>query len=875
MSRIIVKNIGQNTTDKQLKELFSSKGEVTDVRIIKTSSGKSRQFAFVGFRNDQQAKEAQSYFNNSFLHTSKLTVDIAKAVGDKSLEQETKSRYTKNKIEKAKKAADKIAKKEYEEKKKLEEEARKAEKKNKSKQEQKTRNNKVEFMEVMKSRQQAHIWGNDTKDQANEPPSRREEGSDDEDGSVADDSESEDDIVKGKVSRVKSSHRKVSNHNSDSDSDDDSSSDEEELNDVQESSTTTAMSDMDYLRSKMVKKKDITVSDSDNDSDGSGTSDDEESDGEDESSPSNGSDDKGQDVEEKVDNADDDDNTIDEDGRLFIRNIPFSCVEDEILSLFSTFGTVSQVHLPLDADKKCKGFGFVQFLLPEDASRALKALDGSSFQGRLLHIMLAKQQAVKTEAEEGTESKNSHLSSFQQKREAERKKMAHKRDGWNASFVRSDAVVDALSDKYGVARGDILDTDGVGGGEMAVRLAIGETHVIQENQEYFASHGVDIQVLESALRRGKSEKGAPKTEAAKRSTTTLLIKNLPHDLIEAELEDMFTKYGSISSFLVPKSKTVAVVDFVEPSEARKAFTGLAYRKYHHTPLYLEWAPMNTIDRSKVPPPKTKKRKVSNDEDDSQSSKIVQKDTDIVDVDNTKDFSTVFVKNLNFLTDETSLREHLTNSLGINSSEIRAVSLPRKKKGDQLLSMGFGFVEFASSTGAGKMLSRINGSVLDGHQLEGKPSDKRISSTPNLASQKEAEREVQTDKSASTKLLVRNIAFQATQEELRGLFATFGAVKRIRIPRKMGGVHRGFAFVDFSSKKEAAMAKKALSNSHLYGRHLVIEYAKEDDENDLSKLREKASSDKQAIRLTASGGKKRKATDALQSQEESDMADMLA
>ena len=33
-SRICVKNIGKHTTEKQLKDLFSSKGEVTDVKII-------------------------------------------------------------------------------------------------------------------------------------------------------------------------------------------------------------------------------------------------------------------------------------------------------------------------------------------------------------------------------------------------------------------------------------------------------------------------------------------------------------------------------------------------------------------------------------------------------------------------------------------------------------------------------------------------------------------------------------------------------------------------------------------------------------------------------------------------------------------------
>ncbi len=33
-SRICVKNIGKNATEKQLKDLFSFKGEVTDVKII-------------------------------------------------------------------------------------------------------------------------------------------------------------------------------------------------------------------------------------------------------------------------------------------------------------------------------------------------------------------------------------------------------------------------------------------------------------------------------------------------------------------------------------------------------------------------------------------------------------------------------------------------------------------------------------------------------------------------------------------------------------------------------------------------------------------------------------------------------------------------
>jgi multiple RNA-binding domain-containing protein 1 len=85
-------------------------------------------------------------------------------------------------------------------------------------------------------------------------------------------------------------------------------------------------------------------------------------------------------------------------------------------------------------------------MIPEHSENAMTALDGTSFQGRLLHIIRAKAQQSHSE-ENTNSSKNSHLSSFQKKKEEERKKMANKKEGWNASYVRSDTVIDSLSDK--------------------------------------------------------------------------------------------------------------------------------------------------------------------------------------------------------------------------------------------------------------------------------------------------------------------------------------------------------------------------------------------------------------------------------------------
>ena len=74
MSRIIVKNLPFNFTEERLREVFSSKGIISDARLIYTSEGKFRKFGFVGFKQAEDAEMAVEYFNKSFLDSSRLQV---------------------------------------------------------------------------------------------------------------------------------------------------------------------------------------------------------------------------------------------------------------------------------------------------------------------------------------------------------------------------------------------------------------------------------------------------------------------------------------------------------------------------------------------------------------------------------------------------------------------------------------------------------------------------------------------------------------------------------------------------------------------------------------------------------------------------------
>jgi multiple RNA-binding domain-containing protein 1 len=71
-----------------------------------------------------------------------------------------------------------------------------------------------------------------------------------------------------------------------------------------------------------------------------------------------------------------------------------------------------------------------------------------------------------------------------------------------------------------------------------------------------------------------------------------------------------------------------------------------------------------------------------------------------------------------------------------------------------------------------------------------------------------------------------------------LSSAHGQLKSVRLPKKFDSRTRGFAFLEFITRQEAENAFNALRHTHLLGRHLVLEWA-EEAEQDLDVLRQKA------------------------------------
>lgn len=60
------------------------------------------------------------------------------------------------------------------------------------------------------------------------------------------------------------------------------------------------------------------------------------------------------------------------------------------------------------------------------------------------------------------------------------------------------------------------------------------------------------------------------------------------------------------------------------------------------------------------------------------------------------------------------------------------------------------------------------------------------------------------------------------------YSAYGQLKSVRLPRKMDNKTRGFAFLEFASRREAEAAFAALEHTHLLGRHLVLQWTDGDD-----------------------------------------------
>jgi RNA recognition motif-containing protein len=76
------------------------------------------------------------------------------------------------------------------------------------------------------------------------------------------------------------------------------------------------------------------------------------------------------------------------------------------------------------------------------------------------------------------------------------------------------------------------------------------------------------------------------------------------------------------------------------------------------------------------------------------------------------------------------------------------------------------------------------------------------------------------------IYVGNLSYAVTQEDLSGVFAEYGTVKRVQLPTdRETGRPRGFGFVEMETDAEETAAIEALDGAEWMGRDLKVNKAR--------------------------------------------------
>jgi cold-inducible RNA-binding protein len=77
--------------------------------------------------------------------------------------------------------------------------------------------------------------------------------------------------------------------------------------------------------------------------------------------------------------------------RLFVGNLSYQTMQQDLEEHFSQAGVVTSVNLMLDkVTGKSRGFGFVEYATDEEAAKAIEQFHNKEFQGRALTVNIAR-----------------------------------------------------------------------------------------------------------------------------------------------------------------------------------------------------------------------------------------------------------------------------------------------------------------------------------------------------------------------------------------------------------------------------------------------------------------------------------------------------
>jgi nucleolin len=180
-------------------------------------------------------------------------------------------------------------------------------------------------------------------------------------------------------------------------------------------------------------------------------------------------------------------------------------------------------------------------------------------------------------------------------------------------------------------------------------------------------------------------------------------------------------------------------------------------------------------------------------------------------------NTLFVNNLSWSVSENTLYD-LFSSCG----QVQSVRIPTDR--DTGRPRGFAFIEMTTADDAQSAIRMFHGYMLEGRDLVVALQDQNRDRGGAGGGGSRSAGGSSSGASPNSKLFVRSLAYNVTEQDLNDLFGQLGQVLSVKIPMdRETNRSKGFAFVEMGTADEAKAAIDELNGTELDGRAIAIDF----------------------------------------------------
>ncbi|KAG6900846.1 Protein phosphatase PP2A regulatory subunit B [Termitomyces sp. T159_Od127] len=348
---------------------------------------------------------------------------------------------------------------------------------------------------------------------------------------------------------------------------------------------------------------------------------------------------------------------------LYVGELDATVTEAMLFEIFNMIGPVASIRVCRDAvTRRSLGYAYVNYLNASDGERALEQLNYSLIKNRACRIMWSQRDP------------------------------ALRKTGQGNIFIKNlDEAIDnkALHDTF-AAFGNVLSCK-VATDDQGRSKGYGFVHYETSEAAEQAIKAVNGMLLNDkkvyvGLHVSRKERQS-KLDEIKAHFTNLYVKNLDEEVTQEEFENLFSKYGTITSALISvdhegKSKGFGFINFEKHDEAQKAVDELHDSEFKGKKLFVSRA----------------QKKAEREEE-------LRKSYEQAKLEKLNKYQGVnlYLKNLEDTIDDDKLRAEFEPFGTVTSCKVM--------KDDKGVSKGFGFVCFSSPDEATKAVAEMNNKII--------------------------------------------------------------------------------------------------------------------------------------------------------------------